>query len=166
MRAGPWATMGAAAALPEQEPGGPGEGPRVGVGARGGMEAAWAAQGALHGPGPVPYAGAQRFQDLWGLRAATCTSKWRNCPRWRLEDSADLFSVQESGSSFQCTCLGVDVFTQVCNWPHALKGPVCAEHPAARVAFAILSKPGRTPAAGESAHDLPLQYGIRSGNSS
>lgn len=66
MRAGPRAALGAAAAPPEQEPGGPGAGPRVGVGARGGMEAGWAARGALHSPGRVPYAGAQRLQGLWG----------------------------------------------------------------------------------------------------
>lgn len=34
-----------------------------------------------------------------------CTPRWRNWFRWRLEESADPFSVLESGSDSQCTCL-------------------------------------------------------------
>lgn len=53
VRAGPRATVGAARALPKEEPGIPGLDPRVGMGARRGMAAGWTSQGSLHGPGAI-----------------------------------------------------------------------------------------------------------------
>lgn len=114
MRSRPWATLGAARAPPGQEPGARELGPRVGVGARRGMEAAGllraycmaAARSICRATEALASAG------TWGIRPSwppMYTPKERNWPRWRLEDSADPFLVRESRSSFQRTCLGVNV---------------------------------------------------------
>lgn len=99
---------------PEQEPGARELGPRVGVGARRGMEAAAplraycmaAAQSICRGTEAPASAGTGGTRPFW---PPMYTPKGRNWPRWRLEDSADPFLVRESRSSFQRTCLGVDV---------------------------------------------------------
>lgn len=108
MRAGPGATMWAARGAAQAGARYPGIGPTSGHGRplRDG--------GALGLPGlvarprrdPLPEAprsvGTSSTPPSW---PPMCTPRWRNWFRWRLEESADPFSVLESGSDSQCTCL-------------------------------------------------------------